>query len=422
MRSVPSDISSKLALLKQTKANQADPSANIWIGRPTTPLTTDIFLENQTVLTAAVTDTAIAVCHPRTNSESTRIYIAYVDNGVAKVVTAATKTKMESHIWVDTGFSENASAVAIAFDGTMPKDRKGNVEFITELMPWVFWVDSGALYGQKLGTDTIVTLAETNCTDVAAVRAMWSDVGDFDFGLCLFFILGGSLYYRQYINGEWTDAAPITFGPAGAVYTAISASRTWDYRVVLQAKANTGIMYELYTQFMGIGKQNAEHIEIDITSDSELIKVDYTNTELTEHVEITNISAEGEIIYGLTSIPTSVYNVDNGTGNYGLRIIVVFDHPIHSIENQQLRFVLTDGNNITYTCTALTLSENGLILTLTMPDFNLAALGLDCSLTYTPGSILCAATSLAGFSYDFIPTNLVAPDIDPPEVEVIWNE
>ena len=109
MRSIPSDIASKLAMTKQTKANSADPSASIWIGRPTTPLTTDVFLEKQTVLTgASITDTSVAVCHPRQGAANTKINIAYIASGVAHVVTAATKTKVSNHIWVDSGFSEAA--------------------------------------------------------------------------------------------------------------------------------------------------------------------------------------------------------------------------------------------------------------------------------------------------------------------------
>ena len=194
MRSVPSDIASKLAMKKQTAANGADPSASIWIGRPTTPLTTDVFLEKQAVLTgASITDTSVAVCHPRQGAANTKINIGYIDAGVAKVVTAAAKTKMSSHAWINTGFSEPATAISVAYDGTMPKDDRGNVEFVTESQPWVFWVYNGAMYARKLGSSTTITLAQANCTDVSAIRAMWSEVGGFDFGLIAFFLLNGTI-------------------------------------------------------------------------------------------------------------------------------------------------------------------------------------------------------------------------------------
>ena len=46
--------------------------------------------------------------------------------------------------------------------------------------------------------------------------------------------------------------------------------RTWDYRLVVQISVTNGEMYELVTQYMGIGKQNVEHIEIsDIRADGD---------------------------------------------------------------------------------------------------------------------------------------------------------
>jgi len=128
------------------------------------------------------------------------------------------------------------------------------------------------------------------------------------------------------------------------------------------------------------------------------------------------------LIYGLTSVPVSIENIDDGEGNWGLYIRIVFDHPIQGADGNQARFVLTDGNGVTYTATALSLSEDGLTLMLTMPDFNFAAYGLQCSLAYTPGAIQCAATALEAFSFAFEPANLVAPAIDPPETEAVWNE
>jgi hypothetical protein len=92
VRSIPSDIASKLTMLKQTRANSADPSASIWIGRPTTPLTTDVFLEKQAVLTgASITDTSVAVCHPRQGAVNTKTHIAYISEGVAHAIVAIIK-------------------------------------------------------------------------------------------------------------------------------------------------------------------------------------------------------------------------------------------------------------------------------------------------------------------------------------------
>ena len=84
----------------------------------------------------------------------------------------------------------------------MPK--KGKV--ITEELPWVFWINGGVVYGQIIGTGSTVMLATANATDVFAVRGVHSEVGGFDFGLVLFMVIAGQLYYRQLIDGVWMDA------------------------------------------------------------------------------------------------------------------------------------------------------------------------------------------------------------------------
>ena len=422
MRSVPSDIASKLAMLKQTKANSADPSASIWIGRPTTALTTDVFLEKQTVLTAtSITDSAVAVCHPRQGAANTKINIAYIADGVAHIVTASTKTKITNHIWVDSGFEEDASAISIAYDGTMPKDDQGKVEFVTESQPWVFWVDSGILYARKLGTADTITLVQANCTDVSAIRAMWSEVGGFDFGLVVFFILSGTIYYRQYIDGVWMDAETVTFGPSSVTWTAIAAFRTWDYRVGVQGKTSDGVLYELFTQFMGIGKQVVEHIElVSVSSESEMTKITYHNTKEDERIELAAILPVSDLLSTISGGPISCTNIDDGNGNWGIMVVAAFDKRLYDV-GTGTGFYVKDENNNVYSASGAEVSSDHRTITFTVSDFN-AAEGQTCLFGYTPGVVISEGTSLEAFEFEFVPTNLIAPQIDPPAFESIWNE
>ena len=427
MRYLPSALREKLLLAVQAESTKAAPSVDLWISRPTIPLTGPDFLESQLLGTgSSISSVSIAECHPRTNRDATYSYIAYIDDSTVHVVRAAMKEEMADHVWLDTGFSVAAVDVSIAFDGTMPKATTGKVEFVTESQPWIFWIDAaGVLYGQKLDDTVPTILALQNATCVTAVRAMWSEVGGFDFGLIVFFILAGDIYYRQYIDSAWTDAELVQFGP-DVTYVKIAASRTWDYRVCLQAQASDGMLYELFTQYAGIGKQNVEHLELTkITAGAELIRVTYHDTSDTEHIELAGVSPTGVLTYGLTSLPVSVTNMDDGTGNWGIYIQVAFDHPLfNGVVESYSSFVLTDGNGVTYTATVAALSENGLVVTLTMSDFNLAALSPECTLFYSSetGTIQCAVAMLASFNVGFIATNLVPPVIDPPEVEAIWNE
>lgn len=421
MRNVPSYIADRLKKNIQTRANNSAPSARIWISRPSTVLLNDELLERQTVVNSSATDVSIAVSHPRMRRSNASIFMAYISGGVARVVTAMHKLNMNAHNWSDTGFERNASAVSIAFDGTMPRVYGSDVEFVTETEPWVFWVDSSVLHAQKVySSDDPIVLAEENCTDVSAVRAMWSSEGGFDFGLVAFFILEGKLYYRQLIGGEWKDAEAVSFGPAGVTWAEVSASRTWDYRVVVQAKSTDGHIYELFTQFMGVGKQMTEHLAVGVEAKANNIAVDYTTLDTDEHITAT-VNPSAQNLYAWSSKPVSAINVDDGTGNYGTMIHLTLDYPVTKVDTNATSFVLTDGNGFTYGCSAAITDDAGTTLILTFVDFNQAA---ETALTigYIPGTVMSPAVALEAFSFTFIPINLEAPDLPVPEVESIWNE
>lgn len=422
MRRVPGDVASRLERKVQTWANGAAPELDLWITRPTTAMDTNRFLERQTVSVGeGVTDVSVAVCHPRAGVGSSRTYLAYVQGGTAKVAYAAAKTRMDAHAWIDSGFSAPASNLAIAFDGTMPRDTAGRVEFVTEQYPWVFWVDSGALYAQKLGTGKTVILAENNCAGVSAIRAMWSEVGDFDFGLVAFFILSGALYYRQLIGGVWQDAVPVSCGPSGVMWAEVAAFRTWDYRVGVQVKASSGAVYELFTQFMGAGKQTIERISVNVATAGSLMEVNKHSTRDAEHMAA-EVDARGELLWGLPCYGVAARNLDDGEGDWSKRITVTMDHPIDPAtggENGQA-FALVDANGTSFYSASASASSDGMTLTLTFISF--AAASGECDLVYIPGTLASKAAACEAWRVAFTPRNLVPPQVDPPAPVEVWNE
>lgn len=416
----------------QTKATDADPRLSLWISRPVTQLVDAHFLETLNVPgTENVTDCAVAVKHTHFGRSADAIYIAYVTGGVAKVTAAKSTEVMKRHSFADQGFSAAAERVAICFDGTMPKRVSNTYEFITEPLPWVFWMTGGKLFGKKLGSTDTVTLAEQNCTWVSAVRAMWSEVNGFDFGLCVFFILSGAVYYRQMINGVWYDAevVPSSALPtlsSGVTFTEVAASRTWDYRVVLQLKASDGTLYEVFTQFGGLGSKGAEHVEIrDVRASGVLTKVDYHDTAETEHIEISSVKA-GAPYGGLysTAVPKiiSAANADDGMGNWGKLATFVFDVHLVAAEvaAQAASFSIVDSIGVSYNATTAMLGDDGRTVALTFTDFNNAR-GV-CKATYTAGTV----TSMAGAAVEttacsFTPTGLVPTEIPVPKVMEVQN-
>ena len=429
MRTIPSSLDSKFKKLVQAESTKAAPAVDLWISRPVVPLVNDYFLEQQAIGNGnSVTALDIAVAHPRHRRQSTKIYIATVSNGVAKVVSSPFRQAMETHVWTDCGFSESAEDVAVAFDAVMKNDTRGRSEFVTDELPWVFWVNSGALYGRDLGSGETLTLAETNCTKCTAIRAAGNANVGFDYGLCLFFLLNGEIYIRQRINREWKDAEPVGFGP-GVTWEDIAASRSWDYRVILQAMATDGTVYELFTQYMGIGQRSTEHIEIKrIEAHGEMSVTAPISFENKEHIELFNIDV-GALYGGLYSmdlpsfrsarnVPVDALDKD-GVAYQDWGKVVYVTLAVHlepeSVASNAAQFVLTDSNGKSFVASsAEPINADGLTLKLTFADIN-TAVGA-CTVSYTPGTVSTMyGLTAESMSVAFTPENLVVPEGNSPK-------
>ena len=100
---------------------------------------------------------------------------------------------------------------------------------------------------------------------------------------------------------------------------------------------STGKIYEVFTQFGGIGSKNAEHIEVkDITSDGELTEVDYKDAKTDdEHIEINNITA-GALYGGLYSIDipriVNALNIEDENGDFGTTAQFIFDEHLVAVD------------------------------------------------------------------------------------------
>lgn len=428
MRSISTSLKKKLA--SRIQAGENAMSASLWVSRPTTPLTEDRFLEKQSVIPSSnIVKTSIAVCHPHLMRGASEVYIGYLESGVIKVAKTNYVEEMERHQWTkDIGYSQEADDFCLCFNGSMPKAPNGKVEFKTEQLPWVFWVLDGVLYGRKLLDESEpFIIAESNCSTVSAVRAMWSSAGGFDFGLVVFFLLNGQLYYRQLIDNEWMDAEIVSFGPVGIRWSEIAAFRTWDYRIGIQGKTTEGVCYEMFTQFMGIGKQNTEHVQVkDVNAKSDLIEIKYDDGQENEHIELSSVSA-GAPYGGLYSLDMpiliSACNVEDNNGDWGTTVVVEFSNYLvaEQVASNNLQFTLVDSWGSTYYPNSARLNvEDGKTVTLIFEDFNSAH---DvCEIQYTPGTVYSMATVLMQFtSISFKPQNLKPPAVPQPEVESIWN-
>lgn len=223
------------------------------------------------------------------------------------------------------------------------------------------------------------------------------------------------------------DAELVSFGPDSVTWEEVAAFRTWDYRIGVQAKATDGSVYELFTQFMGVGKQLTEHIELrDVKAKSNLIGITYQDRSENEHIELSGVSASAPYggLYSLDMpVLVSAQNEQAEDGDWGKIIVVeVSNHLVAShVADNYLQFALVDSWGAAYYPSTATLGLDGKTITLTFVDFNPA---YDvCEIRYTPGSVYSMATiKMEATSVSFIPQNLNPPDIPQPEVESIWNE
>lgn len=419
MRNINPDIQARLNQKVQTRASNSEPNLDVRIMRASIPLEYSQFIERQKIVKASgITDCGIAVSHQKFYGEDEEIWTAYVRNGILKIRYGTNNEMLNKIIWDLYPFEPDATACSIAFDSKVKRGHKDTYEFITDKVPWVFWVDEGALYAKMctpLGIQ-IITLAEENVTDVSAVRGCSGENGLWDFGLTVFFLANGQLFYRQLIDGDWYDAELVGDVPEDVIITKIAAFNTWDYRVGVQLLTEDGDLYELYSNTEGIGTRNIEHIGYDMSAQADLIKINYHDGYEDERIDY-SMSAEATIIYGLSAIPVSIKNIKDSDDNWGTTVVVTMDYPV--TEGASEDFQMVDSNGNIYACVGVEADDT--VLTLVFSDFNLAARAENVTVSYAGTSLLSPATTTDDFELTFVPENLISPITPVPELEEAYN-
>lgn len=416
MRNVDSILQDRLDTVYQTIDNNANPATWLRIQRRDIPLHEKIFIEKSRIVNRpGLTDSDIAVCHPRFGHENTEMWVAYVRSGTLHVKWANNHDVMTRSEWNDYHFTTDAEACAIGFYSTAKHNARGIWDFVTEEEPWVFWVHDGSLKAKKctpLG-DNIIELAEENVTDVSVVRAPSGEQGNWNLGLAVFFLMNGSIYYRQLIEDTWYDAELVQFSGLGDLtISAIKAFNTWDYRVGVQILASDGKLYELYSYTEGIGTRGTEHLSLSVVPVITLIRIGDLEGFEHEHIEL-GMGMESDLIYGLSAVPVSIANVQSG-GSWSKVIEVTMDIP--NTGGQASEFELTDSDGNYYRCENLEIVDN--VLRLTFFDFSNAE-GKTLTLKYTQGTLMSYVPLTDSFTLTFTPTNIHASGF--PTVVSIYN-
>lgn len=354
------------------------------------------------------------------------IYVGYVADGYTGLLYTDAKRYLYNNKWIDLGFQTPAIDISVCFDGyfTYSKDTKSQI-LITEKRPWIFWVTpNGDLKGARYGVNEELYLG-TNATKVTAVRGLYSALGALDFGLILFELINGQIFYRQLIKGVWYDAQLVE-GLPDVTWIDIEAFRTQDLRIGLHAMTSNGVLYEIFSQFQGIAKASIEHLSIDLNCIGQIYQVQWYHCSEQEHLSIgVNINDSGyhQYLYqiGQPQI-VSIINYPNQNNDWGHIIKITFDRHLNetSVAENILSFNMIDSRGIEFAPEEIALESDGLTITFIMQNFN-SAYG-SCIFSYTTGTLYTYTNVIVeNFSTTFTPQNLVTPSVPAPTVERIWN-
>jgi len=427
MRAIDATLKARIQLAQQTLYNNAEPKMDVTVSRPRTPITRAGFWQ-ESIVTAGATAICTSVAVRRMVDKPTRAYVAYVtDAGSLVVKYAELNTAISRLIWITVETIADCTACAIDFDGHFANLVSKNINYLTDELPWLFYVTSaGALKGGILG-ETYDTLVASNVMALDAIRGVASKYKDLDQGLLLFYIIGGDVYYNQLIAGVWTGQEQVTLAPANSV--SIKAERVFDWRIVLQVMDNTGALYEIFTKMEASGWNGTDFIQItDITIATALIEVFYSEYQNTENISVdVGIDAWNMATYSPTllrawNIATSTEDPENpGTyyDDYGYRVVFEFDECIMNAVAYPADFKLVDAYNNVWYGQSVQQDYHSRFVTVTFTDFNNA--GNDVTAVALAGNLWNGLTMLTETSVEFTATELVPTFIPAPVPVSIWN-
>lgn len=404
-REIDTILRNRLLIKQQTAHSNAQPSMEVTAIRPRTPIFHKRFWQESVVATATAGATSVAV--RRTGALADRVYVAYVAGGILTVKSAALVYPVSSMAWqVETTIS-GCVACALEFDGSFIRAAYGKVEFRTDSLPWLFYTTTGGELMAGILGGTYAPISG-NVSAFDCIHGVASVLEDIDQGMIAFYIVSGTVFYRQFIAGAWEDQQSVDLAPAVSV--AIKAERTFDWRIVLQITDGAGALHEVFTKMAISAHINYEQLTVGIENTVAVYEVAYLDT-MSQHEYLTGlIDMAITTLWGLAPEVLSISNEDDGTGDHGFKIRITFDADLFSVSGNEAAFSMVDAVAASYDCTAI--EQNGRELILTFEDFNNATNPI--ILTYTPGTIIGEVELVEAFALEFNATELDPVFQEPP--------
>lgn len=414
MRSIDPVIKARLLQMQQTLYSNAQPSMDVHAIRPRTPIFHKRFWEESIVSANTIAqNTTIAI--RKTGTEADRVYLAYASNGVLTVKSAEVVFPVSSMLWDTEQTMDGCTSCALVFNGSFVRTSNNKVEYRTDPKPWLFCVTSeGQLMAGLLG-GPYESLSGTNVTCIDAIRGVASLYKDIDQGLVVFYIINGIVYYNQLINGIWQGQSLVSIAPSNAV--SVHAERTFDWRVVLQVKDASGVLYEVFSKMAASGWNGHESLTFKMEMSLSTLSVKYVDgQDGAEHVS-TQTKMYFYSPYALSPVFKTAENIPNEVGDYGYLIKLHFDELVMNTFGSEYQFVVTDSYGTQWH--AIRAMENGRELTLTFGNMNNAVNPV--TLSYTPGTATGEVALLEADSIVMMLTGLVPYYVEPPFVTSIEN-
>lgn len=411
MRQIDTDLLTRIIKNVQSEQNNNAPSVEVIVSRARAPIARAEHWQ-ECIVTESTTATVTSVAVEKTGREISNVYAAYVAGGVLTVKKAAFTIPLRKMQWQTVETVSNAVACAIEFDGRF--DRNGRfVEFVTENTPWIFYTTTtGELWGGILG-ETLTLLSASGATQIDVVRGISGAYGDISQGLIVFYVTStGQVKYRQMINGDWAGEQTVSIAPANVVY--VKAERLFDYRIGLQVQCADYSLWEIFTKMEASGWNGTEHIDAMLTAKNELKKIRYIEDRDNEYLHASIVAANA-ILYAFSPVLILAENIDRGDGDKGYKVRATFDERVY---NPMCGFTLTDSASGAWSCVSV-VKVSDKVLEIEFLNFN-NAVG-ECTLTYTPGTIMGDVVPLEADSIDFTPSGLVPFDVEAPAPLTVEN-
>ena len=248
MRTIPPDLKSKINKKCQTIYEKANPKLKVLLSRG---FVNELFQVFTITEGSTLEEVDVSIKRTDTSSDPVEVFALALNNGTA-IVKRKPLPYDDQYPWVDEFLVDfGVSAVAIEFDGYWERDivsKKFN--FVTEDVPWIFYVIAGTLYAQYWKDDP--TVLATNVSKVRAIRGWLPANGDTsnDQGLIVAYLKNdGIVYYRSYCVQDgglkaWETERTVT--EFTGTVSDLALVRTNDFRVGFLAQID-GEIHCIYT-------------------------------------------------------------------------------------------------------------------------------------------------------------------------------